>query len=170
VWLIQWLRTRTRKNEFGIPIRNFGKVNDGLYRGALPGGKEYRLLRDRLAVRRIVSLIDDDRETDRALALESGIEEWAQIPFSDRAAPDPARVRAWLDLIRDARRPVYTHCRGGRHRTGMLVAVYRVTDGGWSKARAIEEMKKYGWYGALGHQPLLDWFQRDFDPHDYRAG
>jgi hypothetical protein len=26
---------------------------------------------------------------------------------------------------------------------------------------------RFGWYSALGHQPLLDWFFNDFDPKDF---
>jgi hypothetical protein len=171
VWLIQWAKSRSTENVFEVPVRNFGKVSDGLYRGALPDAAGYRALVDKLAIVRVCSLIERDVERDRRLARDSGIEEWLHLPFSDLAAPPPTRVRHWLDFARTGTRssPIYTHCRGGRHRTGTLFAVYRVTDCGWTREQALKEMLRYGWYDANGHRPLLRWFLHEFDPKDYRA-
>lgn len=171
MWLIQWAKSRSTENEFDVPVRNFGKVTDGIYRGALPSDAGYRALVDKLAVTRVCSLIERDVEHDRRLARACGIEEWLHLPFSDRAAPKPARVRHWLDFVRTGTpaQPVFIHCRGGRHRTGTLVAVLRVTDCGWNREQALKEMLRYGWYDAQGHRPLLDWFLHEFDPKDFRA-
>jgi protein-tyrosine phosphatase len=171
VWLIQWAKSRSTENVFEVPIQNFGKVSDGLYRGALPDAAGYRALVDKLAIVRVCSLIERDVENDRRLARDSGIEEWLHLPFSDLAAPPTTRVRHWLDFARTGTRssPIYTHCRGGRHRTGTLFAVYRVTDCGWTREQALKEMLRYGWYDANGHRPLLHWFLHEFDPKDYRA-
>jgi protein-tyrosine phosphatase len=171
VWLIQWGKSRSAENEFEVPVRNFGKVIDGVYRGALPDAEGYRALVDKLAVVRVCSLIERDVENDRRLARASGIEEWLHLPFSDRAAPTISRVRHWLDFMRTATpsAPVFTHCRGGRHRTGTLIAVLRVTDCGWTREQALKEMMRYGWYDANGHRPLRDWFLHEFDPKDYQA-
>lgn len=168
-WLVQWARSRSLENVFGVPIRNFDKVVDTIFRGALPGDEGYRALAEKLGVRRVCSLIEHGVMSDRERALQAGIEEWVHMPFSDRDAPTGEQVRKWLDYVRTSERgdPVFTHCRGGRHRTGVLVAVYRVTDCGWSKGQAFNEMKTYGWYSARGHGPILDWFWRDFRPEDY---
>lgn len=169
VWLIQWAKSRSTRNEFGVPIPNFARVTDRLYRGALPDAGGYRALRDKLKVTRVCSIIEHERSEDMKRALGSGIEEWKHIPFSDRDAPAADKVREWLDYIRTSETvgSIFTHCRGGRHRTGMLIGVYRVTDEGWTKEQAVSEMQRYGWYSALGHQPLLDWFLHEFNPKDY---
>jgi hypothetical protein len=171
-WLVQWARSRSKQNVFGVPIRNFDKVIDTLFRGALPGDDGYRALVEKLAVRRVCSLIEHEVRDDRARALGAGIGEWRHMPFSDRDAPTSAQVRQWLEYVRTSERgdPVFTHCRGGRHRTGVLVAVYRVTDCGWTREQAFKEMLRFGWYSARGHRPLLDWFNRVFDPADYARG
>ena len=171
-WLVQWAKSRSERNEFGVPIPNFGKVTDALYRGALPDAAGYRSLADRLNVRRVCSIIERQSPEDARAALASGIEEWRHFGFSDKDTPEPLGVRRWLEYIRTATpdRPVFTHCRGGRHRTGVLVGVYRVADCGWTKEQAFVEMKTYGWYSARGHGPLLHWFYRIFDPKDYRKG
>jgi protein-tyrosine phosphatase len=170
VWVIQWAKSLTENNEFDIPIRNFGKVVDTVYRGALPDAEGYRALTEKLGVYRVCSIIEQESQEDRKCALNAGIKEWRCIPFSDKDAPPANRVGEWLDYIRTSKKKgsIFTHCRGGRHRTGTLVAVYRVTDCGWTKEQAFEEMKKYGWYSALGHKPLKDWFFEEFDPKDYQ--
>ena len=171
MWLMQWAKSRSTRNHFGVPIPNFGKVTDALYRGALPDARGYRALAERLEVRRVLSVIEHERAEDARIALASGIGEWHHIAFSDRDAPDPESVRRWLDYVRSSERDgrVFTHCRGGRHRTGVLVAVLRTTDQGWNKEQAYQEMLAYGWYAALGHQPLLDWFLHVFDPADFKV-
>jgi hypothetical protein len=42
-----------------------------------------------------------------------------------------------------ANQPVYVHCVGGRHRTGVMTATYRMMHDGWDSARAFAEMKEY---------------------------
>ncbi len=169
-WLAQWAKSRSKRNAFGVPIRNFGKVSETIYRGALPDTTGYRTLAVKLGVRRVCSIIEYERLEDRAHALNAGIEEWRSIAFSDTSAPPPEKVRQWLEYMRGAEREgaIFTHCRGGRHRTGVLVGVYRVTDEGWTKQQAFAEMLAYGWYSAQGHAPLLEWFFRRFDPADFQ--
>jgi len=171
VWIIQWAKSSTWKNDFNIPIRNFAQVTEGIYRGALPGADAYRALVDKLGVRRILSLTEGAREKDREAALAAGVREWRHIPFADREKPHRERVGEWLDIMRTAATagPIYTHCMGGRHRTGVLVAVLRVADHGWTKEQAYQEMLAYGWYDARGHRPLREWFFHDFDPKDFAA-
>jgi 2-keto-4-pentenoate hydratase len=48
LWIIQWAKSATWRNEFNIPIRNFAKVSDGVYRGALPGADAYLPLANKL--------------------------------------------------------------------------------------------------------------------------
>lgn len=169
MWIWQWMRSRSKENAFGVPVRNFAKVDDRLYRGALPDLDGLRAMHDRLGVDTVINLVPGDRDHDRRAALEAGIDDWWHIGFSDREAPDPELVRTWLRAVRTSKSPhVYFHCKGGRHRTGMLAAVWRVLEHGWTKERAFEEMKVYGWYGALGHGPLKTWFFEEFDPDHYR--
>ncbi|HYE16386.1 MAG TPA: hypothetical protein VD968_18250 [Pyrinomonadaceae bacterium] len=171
MWIIQWAKSSTWRNEFDMPIRNFARVTGAVYRGAFPSEEGYRALVAKLGVRRVLSLTDRAADDESAKALRAGMRGWWHIPFHDREAPDPVLVREWLAHVRTAtpEDPVYTHCMGGRHRTGVLIAVLRVTDQGWTKQEAFREMLRYGWYDARGHRPLREWFERDFDPADFAA-
>jgi protein tyrosine/serine phosphatase len=42
-----------------------------------------------------------------------------------------------------ASQPVYVHCVGGKHRTGVMTAAYRMTHDGWTSDKAFTEMKQY---------------------------
>ena len=42
-----------------------------------------------------------------------------------------------------ANQPVYVHCVGGRHRTGVMTAAYRITRDAWTSEQAFKEMKQY---------------------------
>jgi protein tyrosine/serine phosphatase len=49
------------------------------------------------------------------------------------------------------------HCRQGADRTGAIVALYRVVVQGWSKQKALLEMKDGGYH----HNEL--WLNMDYD-------
>lgn len=57
----------------------------------------------------------------------------------------PEAIDQFLAVMDDpANHPVLVHCRAGLHRTGCLVAVYRMEYEGWSPDQAIAEMKAHG--------------------------
>jgi protein tyrosine/serine phosphatase len=64
---------------------------------------------------------------------------------SSRVAKRPAteeQTASFLKLVNDAANwPVYVHCKGGRHRTGELTAIYRITNEGWTADQTYQEMK-----------------------------
>ncbi len=60
-------------------------------------------------------------------------------------------VKRFLQLVRDPNnQPVLLHCKHGADRTGMMVAIYRVVEQGWSKQAAIAEMTQ----GGFGYHPI----------------
>lgn len=170
VWIAQWLKSRSKDNEFGVPVRNFAKVDDRVYRGAWPDAAGLRAMHEKLGIGTVVNFIPGDRADDRRRAVDAGIDDWWHIPLSDRETPDTELVKSWLHSVRAAKNPpIFMHCKGGRHRTGILIGVYRVVEHGWTKERAFEEMKVYGWYSALGHGPLKAWFFDVFDPTTFTS-
>jgi protein tyrosine phosphatase (PTP) superfamily phosphohydrolase (DUF442 family) len=57
----------------------------------------------------------------------------------------PRVIDEFLALVDDpANRPVLLHCKAGLHRTGVLVAVYRMEYEGWGPLAAVAELKALG--------------------------
>jgi len=126
-----------------IHIDNFGQVGDRYYRGAQPKAGDYAALAA-LGIKTIVNLTSDDADPrERALAEAAGLA-YAAIPMTTHAAPTAAQIAEFLKIVNDpASGPVYVHCVGGRHRTGVMTAVYRITHDSWSPDQAFREMKQY---------------------------
>ena len=132
-----------------ITIENFGQVNDVYYRGGQPSGGDYADLKA-LGVRTIIDLTNEGSDQGRA-AKQAGLK-YFSVPMSSTSAPSATQVDQFLALVNDpANQPVYVHCKGGRHRTGTLTAVYRMSNDGWSADRAYEEMLKYDFDYGFGH-------------------
>ena len=78
-----------------------------------------------------------------------------RIPMTTWDRPSEAAVTQFLKLVTDpANLPVYVHCQGGRHRTGAMTAVYRMTQDSWTADQAYAEMKKFRFEGFPGHPEL----------------
>jgi tyrosine-protein phosphatase SIW14 len=126
-----------------IRIDNFGRVNPNFYRGAQPKGHDYTDLAA-LGVKAILNLTSDDAVTDERVMTEHAGMTYFQIPMTTHEAPTAAQLTQFLKIVDDpANQPVYVHCAGGRHRTGVMTAAYRITEEGWTADQAFKEMKQY---------------------------
>jgi uncharacterized protein (TIGR01244 family) len=126
-----------------IRIDNFGRVNSRYYRGAQPAGGDYANLAS-LGVKTVINLTSDDADaSEKAMAEHAGMN-YVQIPMTTHRPPTASQLSQFLAIVNDAaNQPVYVHCVGGRHRTGVMTAVYRMTQDGWNADQAFAEMKKY---------------------------
>src|SRR5260370_29578718 len=85
--------------------------------------------------------------------------------MSDKSGPTLGKVEAFFKIIDDpANQPVFMHCHGGHHRTGMMTAIYRIRHDNWDIGRACDEMDKYGFNTGMGHGGLKE-FVRDYYSH-----
>lgn len=84
-------------------------------------------------------------------------------PFSDHAPPPPDVFDRFVSLARDpASRPLLVHCEQGFHRTGVLVAAFRLALSGWTVEQALAEMAAHGFEADSAkrrplHDALLAW-------------
>jgi len=126
-----------------VRIDNFGRVSDTYYRGAQPQGQDYGDLAA-LGVKTIINLTSDDAEANEpAMARQAGLK-YFQIPMTTHKPPTDLQIAEFLKLVEaPANQPVYVHCVGGRHRTGVMTAIYRMTKNSWSSDQAFNEMKQY---------------------------
>ena len=72
----------------------------------------------------------------------------------------PAAIDAFLALMdrRDIY-PVLIHCKAGLHRTGIMVAVYRMEYNGWSPREALGELKAVG-FGDFAATAANDYIEQ----------
>jgi tyrosine-protein phosphatase SIW14 len=146
-----------------IRIVNFGRVSGTYYRGAQPEGRDYEDLAA-AGVKSVINLTSDDADANEKTMVEGAGMKYFQIPMTTHQPPTAAQLSAFLKIVNDPeRQPVYVHCVGGRHRTGVMTAVYRMTDDGWTANRAFAEMKQYK-YGAGSLHPEFKEFLRRYHP------
>jgi protein tyrosine/serine phosphatase len=129
-----------------VDIFNFGQVNDAFYRGAEPEDEDMGALAA-LGIRTVIDLQKDGDDEEPVLVERAGMR-YVRIPMTTRVPPTDEQLALFLELVNDpANQPVYVHCKEGRHRTGVMTAVYRMTNDGWTADQAFEEMKDYrfGW-------------------------
>lgn len=125
-----------------ISIKNFGRVNDNYYRGSQPSADQFEDLK-RLGVNTIIDLRKDRVQQASEWARAAGLQ-YINIPLTTKKAATEDQTSEFLKVVNDpANQPVYVHCKGGRHRTGQMTAIFRITNDGWTSDQAYKEMKKY---------------------------
>lgn len=138
-----------------IRIDNFGRVNDHYYRGAQPKGDDFAALAA-LGIKTVIDLAEEGDRAEEANATKAGMK-FVRIPMTTHESPGPQTIAKFLALVNDpASQPVYVHCMGGRHRTGVMTAIYRMTADAWSPVRAFSEMKQYKFGADFLHQEFKD--------------
>jgi protein tyrosine/serine phosphatase len=143
-------------------IDNFGTVNEHYYRGAQPTGHAYADLAA-FGIKMVIDLQEYGDASEPALLQKAGME-YVRIPMNTRVAPTLEQLAAFLELVNNPEnQPVYVHCAGGRHRTGVMTAVYRMTEDGWTADRAFNEMKQYR-FGADFLHPEFKRFVYAYHP------
>lgn len=136
-----------------VRIKNFGCVNEAFYRGAQPQEKDYAALAA-MGIKTIIDLQRDGKSEEQASVEAQGMK-FYRIGMSDRSQPSAEQAELFLKIVNDpANQPVFVHCAGGRHRTGAMSAIYRITHDGWSADQAFLEMKRYDFEYGMGHGSL----------------
>lgn len=137
-------------------IKNFGCVNENYFRGAQPKEGDYQELA-RMGIKTVIDL-QREGEADEQRIVEAAKMKFYRIPMSDKAWPAPEQTAEFLKIVNDpANQPVFVHCRGGRHRTGAMTAIYRMTHDDWTADQAFLEMKQYDFEYGYGHGTLKDY-------------
>jgi protein tyrosine phosphatase (PTP) superfamily phosphohydrolase (DUF442 family) len=125
-----------------VTIENFGKLNENYYRGSQPLSDQFTELKI-LGIKTVIDLRQDSVGEASEWARVAGLQ-YINIPLTTKRAATEQQTTYFLKLVNDkANWPVYVHCKGGRHRTGEMTAIYRITHDGWSADQAYKEMKKY---------------------------
>lgn len=146
-------KSSKKSSRVEVDVNNFGKVTDFFYRGAQPKEDEYEQLAA-LGIKTIIDLRNDPKDYAEATARQFGLK-YINLPMSDKNYPAADADDKFLSLVNDeANHPVFVHCAGGRHRTGAMIAVYRMKMQGWDVEQAYDEMKDYDFYTRWGHKAM----------------
>jgi tyrosine-protein phosphatase SIW14 len=146
-----------------IQIDNFGKIDSNYYRGAKPQGRDFSDLAS-LGVKMVIDLAAEGDRAEGTNVERAGMK-FVRIPLPEGHAPSTAQLSQFMKLVDDsANQPVYVHCIGGKHRTGVLTAVYRMTHDGWTADQAFSEMKRYNFGPVFLHASLKSYVY-DFYAH-----
>jgi protein tyrosine/serine phosphatase len=133
-----------------VKIKNFGQMDDRFYRGARPKEEDYASLAA-LGVHTIIDLTDNSREYEQPAVERTGLR-YVNIPMEDKSYPSMDQVNEFLKVVNDpATGKFFVHCAGGRHRTGVVGAVYRFTHDHWNLEQALAEMNQYEFGSGVGH-------------------
>ena len=134
----------------GVP--NLHRVTQDLYRAAQPNAAGFVQLQ-RLGIRTVISL----RQTvdDAPLAAGTALT-LHRVPMKSRhvAEGGAAKIVQVMRLLSHGLKsgPVLVHCHHGADRTGLICALYRMIDQGWSRDAAVEELVQ----GGYGFHPIWD--------------
>jgi tyrosine-protein phosphatase SIW14 len=150
-----------------VHIKNFGQINENYYRGAQPEGQDYDNLKA-LGVKTVINLIKDGKGDEGATVQGMGMK-YVHIPMTTGTPPTSDQIKQFLSLVEDpANQPVFVHCVGGKHRTGVMTAIYRMTEDGWNADQAFSEMKQYK-FGADFLHPEFKSFVYHYQPDHTRT-
>jgi len=141
-----------------VKIKNFGKMDERFYRGARPKDEDYKALAD-LGIKTVIDLTDNSREYEQPAVEAAGLR-YINIPMVDKSYPSMDQVNEFLKIVDDpATGKFFVHCAGGRHRTGVVGAVYRFTRHNWNLEQVLAEMDQYEFDSGFGHGKQKDFVQ-----------
>lgn len=132
-----------------IKIKNFGQMDDRFYRGARPSGSDFADLKA-LGIQTVIDLTDNTPK-EKGLVEAQGMR-YVNIAIPDKEDPSDAQIQEFLKVVDDpATGKFFVHCAGGRHRTGVMGAVYRFNKYHWALAQVYNEMLAFDFYTSNGH-------------------
>ena len=141
-----------------IKIKNFGQMDARFYRGAQPKEEDYQDLAS-LGINTVIDLREDPESYEKPNVEALGMH-YVNIPMGDKEYPKAEEVTQFLKLVDDpSTGKFFVHCAGGRHRTGVMGAVYRFTHYQWNFEQVYAEMKDYDFYTRFGHGKMKDFVQ-----------
>lgn len=144
-----------------LGIKNAGKMNDHLFRGAQPAASAFPELK-KLGITTVVDLrgTGGAANSERQQAESQGIR-FLNIPVGGFSTPTDQQLVQFLSIFRgDPNEKVFVHCYYGDDRTGVFIASYRIALDKWSAAQAMHEMYFFGFNGRW--QPFMKSFVRAF--------
>ena len=151
-----------------VTIKNFGQMDDRFFRGAQPKEGDYSQLAA-LGIKTVIDLRDDPEAYEKQNVEALGMR-YVNIPMIAKKYPESSQVEQFLKLVDDpSTGKFFVHCAGGRHRTGVMGAVYRFNHYNWDFEKVYSEMKKYDFYTRWGHGDFKKFVEDYAETHHNKA-
>ena len=126
-------------------LPRFQQVSETLFRGAQPQAGGVARLHE-LGINTIINLrgANDRTRAEEAEARALGLN-YVNVALPNWGRPEEPRVARILEIIAAPESGrVFVHCKEGVDRTGMIVAIYRMTHDGWNSHQALAEAERSG--------------------------
>lgn len=127
-------------------LPNFRKVDDHVYRGGQPSAEGFGNLA-KLGIKTVIDLREigeHSQAEEQKIVTDLGMK-YVSIPMHGLSTPKDDKVAAVEAIFNDTSSgPVFVHCKRGADRTGMVVAVYRISHDQWENKKALAEAKSSG--------------------------
>ena len=143
-----------------VNIKNFGQMDERFFRGGQPKENDYQQL-SALGIKTVIDLREDPKAYEKQNVEALGMR-YVNLAMSDKDYPPTEKIAEFLKLVDDpSTGKFFVHCAGGRHRTGVVGAVYRFNHYNWNYDQVYAEMKKYDFYTRWGHGDMKK-FVKDY--------
>jgi len=120
---------------------NIYKITDYLYRSEQPTAEGMKNL-ERLGIKTIINLSVYDSDSDEIKGTGLHVEELSVKPWH---IEDEDVVRILRIIRKRENGPFLIHCWKGSDRVGVMIAMFRIIEQGWTKEEAIHEMVEGGY-------------------------
>jgi len=125
---------------------NFHIVDDGIWRSAQPSVESITIMQKH-GLKTIINLrADKENHLWESRISDSLSLQYFHIPMDGREVPDTADLNKILRVIENQQnKPVVYHCLGGKDRTGIVTAIYRLKNSDIGFEEVHTEMLMYGY-------------------------
>ena len=131
-----------------LEIKRFHQVNEQVYRGAQPSYQGF----EALAAMGVKTVVDLRHEATQFIQEQRIVEslgmKFLSVPMTMGAPTDDQITRVLHQLDAFGAGPVFVHCRGGKDRTGTVIACYRIAHDHWESGPALAEARVNGMRSA----------------------
>ena len=123
----------------GVP--NLHRVTDGLYRSEQPNALGMKNL-EKLGIRTVINLryFNDDEDEARGTSLRTERTKILTWRIGDKHVIEVMKM-----LRKPENGPFLIHCQHGADRTGLMTAMYRILEQGWTPDEALSELTDGGY-------------------------
>ena len=142
-------------------IFNFHFVAPGIMRASQPPMERFEFLKERYNLKTVLSFRQNNQVNEQEKQILKAISvDFINIPMNAGERQSIEKIEKCLNIITDpSRQPILIHCHGGKDRTGLISAAYRIKYNNWSLEDALTEMLAYGYneeYRTL-KESLIRW-------------